>query len=201
MGIRQQTIGVTWFGRFLRGWRLDRNPLRRASDRLESAALAVLVIAFLAAAPFAALATGSWALATARHAQLAEQASSYQVPARVLKLDSQGGAFAYGDPQAQARWTAHDGKLVTGEIFVPLDTTVGSTQQLWTTANGQPTTPPLEDSQVTGQAEFAEALAVVALAILLTITGMVTRWTLDRRRMAAWDTEWRTAGPHWTTRA
>ena len=143
----------------------DRNPLRRPSDRLESAALALLVIVFLAAAPFAALAT------------------------------------AYGDPQAQARWTAHNGKLVTGEIFVPLDTTVGSTQQLWTTANGQPSTPPLEDSQVTGQAYFDEGFAVFALAILLTITGLITRWTLDKHRMTAWDTEWRTAGPHWTTRA
>jgi len=200
VGARRPDIRVTRLGRFIRGRRPDRNPVRRPSDRLETAALAVLVIVFLAAAPFTALATGSWALATGRQTQLAEQASSYQVPARVLKLDS-GGVFAYGGPQAQARWTAHDGKLVTGEIFVPLDTAVGSTQQLWTTANGQLTTPPLEDSQVTGQAYFDEVFAVFVLAILLTIIGLVARWALDRHRMAAWETEWRTAGPAWTTRA
>jgi len=199
MGAKRRNIRVTRLGRFIRGWRPDRNPLRRPSDRLETAVLAVLVIVFLAAAPFVALAAGSWTLATARHAQLAEQASSYQVPARVLKLDSPGSI--YGDPQAQARWTAHDGKVVTSEIPVPLDTTVGSTQQLWTTANGQLTNPPLVNSQVTGQAYFADGLAVFTLAVLLTITGQVTRWTLDRRRMAAWDTEWRAAGPRWTTRA
>ena len=199
MGTRRRNIRVTRTGRFVRGRRPDRNPLRRASDRLETAVLAMLVITFLAAAPFAALGAGSWTLARAHQAQLAEQASSYQVPARVLQLESQGGAF--GDPQAQARWTAHDGKVITGEITVPLGTADGAIQQLWTTRDGQVTNPPLQDSQVTGQADFAEGLAVFTLAVLLTITGLVTRWTLDRRRMAAWDTEWRATGPHWTTRA
>jgi hypothetical protein len=199
MGTRRRKIRVTRTGRFVRGRRPDRNPLRRGSDRVETAVLALLVIVFLAAAPFAALGAGSWTLARAHQAQLAEQASSYQVPARVLQLESQGGAF--GDPQAQARWTAHDGKVITGEITVPLGTADGAIQQLWTTRDGQVTNPPLQDSQVTGQADFAEGLAVFTLAVLLTITGLVTRWTLDRRRMAAWDTEWRATGPHWTTRA
>jgi len=199
MGTRRRKIRVTRTGRFVRGRRPDRNPLRRASDRLETAVLAMLAITFLAAAPFAALASGSWTLARAHQAQLAEQASSYQVPARVLELESLGGA--YGDPQAQARWTAHDGKVITGEIIVPLGTTSGSTQWLWTTSDGQVTDPPLQDSQVTGQAYVAGAFSVFTLAVLLTITGLVARRTLDRRRMAAWDTEWRATGPHWTTRA
>jgi hypothetical protein len=167
---------------------------------VETAVLALLVIVFLAAAPLTALAAGSWALASARQAQLAQQASSYRVSALVLKVDAPSAA-AWGDPAAQARWTAHDGKAITGDIPVPLGTTAGSTQQLWTTTDGQLTNPPLEDSQVTGQEYFAEALGVSALAILLAITGLVTRCVLDKRRMAAWDAEWRAAGPHWTTRA
>ena len=200
MGARRRDIRVTRTGRFVRGRRPDRNPLRRGSDRVETAVLALLVIVFLAAAPFAALASGSWALARAHQAQLAERASSYQVPALVLKLEAPSGG-AYGDPSAQARWTAHDGKVVTGDIAVPLGAAVGSTQWLWTTADGQLTNPPLEDSQVTGQAYFAEGFSVFTLAVLLTVTGLVTRWTLDKRRMAAWDTEWRSTGPRWTTRA
>jgi hypothetical protein len=199
MGARRRDIPATGLGRFARGRRPDRNPLRRGSDRVETAVLAVLVITFLVAAPFTALAAGSWALARAHQAQLAERASSYQVPARVLQLESMGGA--YGDPQAQTRWTAHDGTVITGDIAVPLDTAVGSTQWLWTTADGQLTNPPLQDSQVTGQAYFAEGFSVFTLAVLLTAAGLVTRWTLDKRRMAAWDTEWRSTGPHWTTRA
>ena len=156
MGSRQQNVRVTRLGRFVRGRRPDRNPLRRASDRLETAVLALLVITFLIAAPFAALAVGSWTLARAQQAQFAEQASSYHVPAQVLKLDAPSSG-AYGDPRAQARWTAHNGTVITGDITVPLGTAAGSTQQLWTTADGQVTNPPLEDSQVTGQAYFAEA--------------------------------------------
>jgi hypothetical protein len=199
MGTSRRDIRVTRLGRFVRGRRPDHNPLRRASDRVETVVLAVLVIAFVVAAPFAALTAGSYVHARAHQAQLAERVSSYQVPARVLRLDSQG--TVYGDPQAQVRWTAHDGKVITGEITVPLGATVGSTQWLWTTADGQVTNPPLEDSQVTGQAYFAEGFAVFTLALLLAITGLVARWMLDRRRMAAWDAEWRAAGPRWTTRA
>ncbi|MGH3287185.1 MAG: Rv1733c family protein [Streptosporangiaceae bacterium] len=200
MGARRRDIRATRLGRFVRGRRPDRNSLRRGSDRVETAVLALLVIVFLAAAPFAALASGSWALARAHQIQLAERASSYQVSAVVLKLDAPSGE-AYGDPGAQARWTAHDGKVVTGEIPVPLGMTVGATQWLWTSADGQLTNPPLQDSQVTGQAHVAEGLGVVTLAVLLTAAGLVTRWTLDKRRLAAWDAEWRVTGPRWTTRA
>lgn len=200
MGTRRRDIRPTRLGRFVRGRRPDRNPLRRASDRVETAVLALLVIVFLAAAPFAALASGSWALASARHAQLAQRASTYQVSALVLKVGAPNAA-AWLDPTAQARWTAHDGTVVTADISVPLGTTAGSTQQLWTTADGQLTDPPLQDSQVTGQAYFAEGFGVCALAVLLAITGLVTRRALDKRRMAAWDAEWRTTGPRWTTHA
>ena len=48
MGTRRPDIRVTRLGRFARGVRPDRNPLRRSSDRLETAVLALLVIAFLA---------------------------------------------------------------------------------------------------------------------------------------------------------
>ena len=200
MGARRRAIRATRFGRFVRGRRPDRNPLRRGSDRAETAVLALLVIVFLAAAPFAALASGSWALTRAHEAQLTGRASSYRVPAVVLKLDAPNSG-AYADPGAQARWTTHDGTVITGEIPVPLGTAVGSTQWLWTTADGRLTKPPLENSQVTGQAYVAEGFAVVILAVLLAITGLVTRWTLDKRRMAAWEAEWRATGPRWTTHA
>jgi len=60
---------TTWLGRMARGRRPDRNPLRRASDRIETAVLGLLAAAFLAAAPFAAHVAGHWASArfTAEH--------------------------------------------------------------------------------------------------------------------------------------
>jgi len=192
-------------GRFVRGKRPDRNPLRRASDRVETAVLAVLVIAFLAAAPFAAQAGGAWAHARAHEAQLTEEASWHQVPALVLKVTTGvqggGGGYATLEAQAQARWRAPDGKVVTGEIPIPPATTAGSTVRVWTSSDGQLTESPLQDSQVTGDAVLAGTVSVIALATLLAITGMLACRVLDKRRMAAWDAEWLATGPRWTTRA
>ena len=201
VGDSRQTVRVTRLGRFVRGRRPDRNPLRRASDRLETAVLAVLVIAFLAAAPFTALAAGEFALARAQQAQLTQQASWHQVPARVLKLASPGGTGYASQPEAQARWTAPDGKVVTGETPVPFGTAAGATVRVWVTSDGRLTDPPMQDAQVTDQAYFAGAVSVVALATLLGSAGLLARRALDKRRITAWDAEWRVTGPRWTTRA
>lgn len=201
MSARQRSGRVTRLGRFVRGRRPDRNPLRRASDRVETAMLALLVIAFLAAAPFTAQAAGAWAGGMARHAQLTEEASWREVPARVLKVGSTtqgGGGYAALDSEAQARWTAPDGAVITGEIPVPFGTAAGATVPLWVTRDGQLTDQPLEGSQVTGDTVLAGMFGVIALATLLVITGMLARRALDKRRMAAWDAEWRATGPRWT---
>jgi hypothetical protein len=204
MGTGQQTIRVTRLGRLVRGRRPDHNPLRRTSDRVETAVLAVIVIAFLAAAPFVARAVGGWAQTRAHEAQRTEQASWHQVPALVLKVTAGvqgGGAYAALESEAQARWTAPNGKVITGEIPIAPGTAAGTTVRLWITSDGQLTEPPLQDSQVAGDAVLAGTVSVIVLATLLSITGLVARRTLDKRRMAAWDAEWRATGPRWTTRA
>jgi len=204
MGTRRQDVRASRLGRFVRGRRPDRNPLRRACDRAETAVLALLVIAFIAAAPFIALASGGWELARAHQAQLSQEASWRQVPARVLKVTSgvQGSSgYATLAARAQARWTAPDDRVVTGEIPVPPGTAAGTTVRLWATNDGQPTEPPLQDSQVCGSAYFAGTFSVLTFGALLAITGLLARWVLDRRRMAAWEAEWRATEPRWTTRA
>ena len=203
MGTGQPAIRVTRLGRFVRGRRPDRNPLRRASDRVETAVLAVILIAFFAAAPFAAQAAGAWAQTRAHEAQRTEQAAWHQVPALVLTATTgvQGyGAYAGLESPAQARWTAPDGKVITGEIPVAPGTAAGTTVRLWTTRDGVLTDPPLQDSQVADDALLAGTVSVIALATLLAITGMLARRALDKYRMAAWDAEWRATGPRWTTR-
>ena len=51
---------TSWLACLVRGRRLDQNPLRRGSDRAETIVLGALLTGFLAAAPFAAPATGAW---------------------------------------------------------------------------------------------------------------------------------------------
>ena len=108
----------TWLVRLVRGRWLDRNPLRRGSDRAETAILGVLVAAFLAAAPFVAHAAGSWTYAgSAREAQ-AQQAALHQVPATLLQAAAPVASGGYGF-DASARWQAPDGHACTGQVFVP----------------------------------------------------------------------------------
>lgn len=193
---------TTWLGRFLRGRRPDRNPLRRTSDLAETAVLAVLVIGFAAGASSAALACGNWAHASAHRVQLAQEASRHQVTAVVSRAvpNTQGGGIGSLDHLAPARWTAPDGRAVAGQVPVPEGTAAGMAVTVWTTSDGQLADPPLTDSQVASQEHLAETLAVLVLAIAVAVTGALARWALDKRRMAAWDADWRATGPRWTAR-
>ena len=85
-----------WLGRVLRGRRLDRNPLRRRSDRVETAVLGLLLAAFLAGLPFAAHVAGSWAYATSAREAQAQRASLHQVPATLLKAAPAWNGYANG---------------------------------------------------------------------------------------------------------
>ena len=82
----------------------------------------------------------------------------------------------------------------------PSGASAGSTVLVWTTLDGRLTSQPLQMSQVSDAAVAAGAGAVGALAVTLLISGWVTRWALDRRRLAAWDAEWLATGPRGTSR-
>ena len=68
------------------------------------------------------------------------------------------------------------------------------------TREGQLTEPPLQDSQVSGQAQFAAVLGVLGLAVALTLVGALVHPALDKWRMASWEAEWLATGPRWTSR-
>jgi len=189
----------TWLSRLLRGRRPDRNPLRRGSDRAETAVLGVLLAAFLVGAPFAAHAAGSWTYATAaREAQL-QQATTYQVPATLLQAALPWNVSVYGG-EANARWRAPDGQVRTGQVFVPTGAAAGGTVMVWTNRDGQLADSPLQATQVAGRADMSRVLAVAALAVTLIALGLLARRALDKRRLAAWDAEWLATGPRWSPR-
>jgi hypothetical protein len=201
MSARKPKPGVTRLGRLVRRWRFDRNPLRRGTDRVETAVLALLLAAFLAGAPFAALATGGWFHGMARQSQLAQEASRQEVTAVVLAVTTPAAGSGALVWQAQARWQAPDGRLVTREVPVPGDTAVGAKLRLWTDRAGDLAAPPLLDAQVADEVPFGAAVGVTALAAVLAVVGALARWMLNKRRMAAWDADWQATGPRWSTRA
>jgi hypothetical protein len=202
MDSRQREPRMTWLGRLARGRLPDRNPLRRASDLIETAVLAVLVVVFFVAAPVAAQQSGARMHATAHRAQLAQLAARHQVTAVALESapGSQMGGWGVAYAWVQARWTAPDGKVMTGKVLEPPGTVAGAKVPVWVTRDGRLSSQPLLDSQVSGQVILTQVLSVTGLAILLTVTGLLGRRALDKRRMAAWDADWQATGPRWTAR-
>lgn len=202
MGSRQRMPRVTLMSRLVRGRRLDRNPLRRASDRAETVVLIMLVVVFLVSAPLVALASGARAHAAAQRTELAQAASWRKVTAVTLVA---AGPPALGSgnaaSEAKAHWTAPDGTSVTGDLPVPFGTEAGATFRVWVTPDGHLVQQPMSDSQVANLTVAAEAGGVVAVAIVVALAGGLCRWLLNKRRMADWDADWHATGPRWTTHA
>ena len=193
---------VHWLARLMRGWRLDRNPLRRRSDRAETAVLGVLLAAFLAGAPFAAHAAWSRAYTSSAGEGRAQLAVLHRVPATLLQATPSLSALQDDGalPDVDARWKAPDGQLRTGQVYVPDDGRAGSTVLIWVSPSGQQTGPPLQSGQIAGRADLAGVAAVLALAAVLAVAYGLTWRTLTARRLAGWDADWLATGPRWSPR-
>jgi hypothetical protein len=184
----------------LRRWVPDRNPLRRTADRAEAAVMAVLILVFLACAPLAALAASHGVSSAAARAERAE-AGWHRVRA-VLLQDAPEPAHARSQaavlPTARARWTAPDGAQLTGPVYAPGGARAGAAVTMWTNGSGQPTGIPVQPADVAARTILAALAAVAIIAALAAGAGLLAHWTLERRRLAAWDAAWSQTGPQWT---
>ena len=169
---------------------LDRNPLRRGTDRAEAWIRIALVLAFLIGAPLAAWGTGSWAKSVApTAAQLL----------RSVPGDSDQW-FTVRFAWVKARWTVPHGPVRTGYVQAPVGSRAGSTVPVWLDRAGRPTEPPLPPSQIRGWVLMMAVIAPAALALLLlAMIGILGR-IMDRRRLASWGQAWSAIGPQWTRR-
>ena len=188
-----------WLSRLLNGWRPDRNPLRRRSDRAETAIIGLLFAAFLAGAPLVWHFAGSWAYpAYAREAK-AERALVHQVPATLLKTVPGWSASGPG-ADVNVQWKAPDGQLRTAPVFIPDQVAAGTTVMVWINQAGQLTDPPLQQAQVMSRVQLARVLAVIVFAITALVAGALTHQLMVRRRLAAWEADWLAKGPDWSPR-
>jgi hypothetical protein len=183
--------------RLVRGLWPDRNPLRRAVDRVEAAAVAGLAVAFLAGAPVAALAAGHFAYSMGSRTASAQQAAWHRAPAVLLAAVPAGGS---DDNQVPASWTAPDGTRRTGPVPAPPGARAGRTVMVWMDAAGRLTGTPLRLSQVWGLVVLATGLAPLAVGLIVLCAGQLAHHALDRRRLAAWDADWWATEPQWTRR-
>ncbi len=182
----------------------DRNPLRRGTDRVESVLRLVLVILLVAAVPAAAIAVGRWADHRAVQQAQATRAADHLVTAVLLR-----NAPASGPPDpytsvpvtwALARWQPPGQPSRTGEIPALAGAQKGSTVRIWIDPSGAITDPPAGHRVIAGDAWLA-ALATCLLSWLVLLASVtLVRRALDRRRLNAWESEWRASGPHWSGR-
>jgi hypothetical protein len=85
-------------------------------------------------------------------------------------------------------------------VPAPPGTRAGSMVRVWTDAVGRPASPALQLLQVKGQAALAAILAPVLYGQVLLAAGLLAHHLLGRRRLAAWEAEWRAIGPQWSRR-
>ena len=112
---------------------LDRNPLRRGTDRAEAWIRISLVLAFLIGAPLAAWGAGSWAESVAPTAAHLQLAGEHRVPATLLRSvpgDSDQW-FTVRFAWVKARWTVPHGPVRTGYVQAPVGSRSGSTVPVW----------------------------------------------------------------------
>ena len=181
---------LTGLARVARGLWPDHNPLRRPSDRAEAGMLAVLIIAFLAGAPFIALIAWQLALSVTFTTAEAHHAGWRQVQAVLLADAPTSG---YYDPAVTAAWTAPDGASCKGIVYPSQGARAGTTTPIWVNHSGRQMAWPLTPFQATSQAAVIAAIAVPFWGMVLWAAGMLGRRLIDARRMAAWDADLRAA--------
>ncbi|MBX6382726.1 MAG: hypothetical protein IRZ07_07085 [Microbispora sp.] len=167
----------------------DGNPLRRGTDRAESAAvLAFLILTVLGL--IAAFAVG----AAVYRDGVAEERSGRWVTATVTRDAPVPTWVAVEGTAARLRtgvaWKTSDGQTVTGRAPVPSAAKAGTPVRIWLDGDGRPGDGPRSRIDTVADAvASAAATAALSLAVLLACLAFVRR-RLDRRRYAMWDAEW-----------
>ncbi len=182
----------------------DRNPLRRRTDRIEAALRLATVILFLAAVPLAAIAVGRQVDHVAVRQARAQQAAEHAVTAVLLQRAS---TTEVADPYASvpmtyalARWQPPGRSPRSGEVLAPAAAPAGSTVTIWIDASGSLASPPPDHRAITDDVTIAVSTAGLAASLLVLGSSALARRALDRRRLSAWDAEWRATEPLWSGR-
>jgi hypothetical protein len=186
--------------RVARGLWPGRNPLRRGVDRMEAAMLGAVAVAFLIGAPLCTLATAHWAYGTGWATARAQRAALHQVPTTLLEAAPPGSLYTGNLSMVRARWVSPDGTARTGTVLARSGSLPGTTVMAWMDDAGQVADAPLTPSQVRNQALLTTTLAPAALACVLLCGWLLGHRALDRRRAAAWESDWRATEPQWSHR-
>jgi hypothetical protein len=182
----------------------ERNPLRRRTDRIEAAVRLATMVLLLVAVPIAVIAAGRQADHLALRQAHAQQAAERQVTAVLLR---QAQATGVPDPYTSiqltyvlGRWQPPGQPPRSGQVLAPAGAPAGSTVTVWVDHSGALASPPPDHRDILGDVVVTAMATGLLACVLLLGSNALARRALDRRRMAAWDAEWRATGPLWPGR-
>ena len=180
----------------------DRNPLCRGNGPDRGGPAAGHDGRAGAAVPAAAVVAGQRADHYALNRAHAQQATDHLVTAVLLQ---QAPATGTPDPYTSvqttwvlARWQPPGLPSRTGQVLAAAGAPKGSTVRTWIDPSGAVTSPPLDHRDITGDVCIAVVATCLVSWLVLLASGALARWALDRRRLNAWDAEWRASGPRWS---
>jgi len=192
----------TRLARFARRLGVDRNPLRRRTDRIEAVIRLATMILLLAAVPLAMITAGRQADHLALSQVHAQQVADHQVTAVLLQqAPATGVPNPYSSVQMTtvlARWQPPGQVPRTGQVPAPVGAGPGSTVSVWLNASGTVTSAPPDHQTIVGNVLIAAFWTGLVTILLVLGASALTRRILDRHRMRAWDAEWRATGPRWS---
>lgn len=175
---------------------LDRNPLRRRSDRIEAIFLLIAIVVFVPLATVATILVASWTHA----AGVAEQrAGSTLRPVTAVLIQPAPMQRPPASPWlwTRARWIAY-GKVHLGPVAAAPGTQVGRRLPIWVDRSGNVRPAPPTSGEITARVVLVAALSPMAVALGLWMSWRALIRVLDRRRLAAWGRAWSVVGPLWT---
>ena len=181
-----------------------RNPLARATDRVEVAVRAVVVGLWLLALPIAAT-VGSVVWADLSVTVADQQQSRISTTAQLLEdapffvYDTRGIPLTES-VLAQARWVARDGSERTGAVATAAGGRAGDRVRIWVDRSGAVTEPPSSPLTAIALVVVATGGALLAWGVVLFIAWRTFRWRLNLSRMTNWDREWEQFEPRWSGR-
>lgn len=170
---------------------LERNPMRRASDRVEAGVRVVVVAASLLALPIA-VAVGMLLFG---HLQaLAAQQAATRHPVTAMVVGEPGAMAVPGRSMvvttARVAWTLPGHDQQTQTTVVPASAERGDATTVWVTRDGDLAAPPMARSDATALSVLAAtSLLLSAVGLLALLLAGARRW-LDRGRYRAWQADW-----------
>lgn len=183
---------VRWLG-------LDRNPLRRRSDRVECALRLMALLSFMVAV-IAGIGMGVRAYEQGVRTEQEERRARYQTDAVLVQDLAPPGVAPVGGVlpgQARAEWKAPDGTPREGTVEADPARRPGDTIKIWIDHRGEPVGPPQDRGTTTVGAISSGLAAPLLTAATATFVLVTTRIINQRRAARRWEAEWTIVEPSW----